>query len=98
MKPSQGNSFFSSGSLGRKDVKTEHVMIGVSIAAALAALPSIALAYASNAALAGIDTTEAPRVVQTVDNSVVATLSNSHLSLLDHATFAGTVDDATSMN
>jgi subtilase family serine protease len=78
-------------------VKTEHVMIGVSIAAALAALPSIALAYASNA-LAGIDTTEAPRVTQTVDNSVVSTLGNTHLSLISHATLAGAVSDATAMN
>jgi subtilase family serine protease len=79
-------------------VKTEHVMIGVSIAAALAALPSIALASASNAALAGIDTTEAPRVTQTVDNSVVSSLSNTHLSIISAAKPTGTVDDAMPMN
>jgi subtilase family serine protease len=79
-------------------VKTEHVMIGVSIAAALAALPSIALASASNAALAGIDTTEAPRVTQTVDNRVVSTLSNTHLSLLDRVSATGPVADSAPMN
>jgi subtilase family serine protease len=79
-------------------VKTEHVMIGVSIAVALAALPSIALASASNAALSGIDTAEAPRVTQTVDNRVVSSLSNTHLATLDTATVAGAVDDAMPMN
>nr|WP_275577096.1 protease pro-enzyme activation domain-containing protein [Dyella flava] len=56
------------------------------------------MALASNAALSGIDTTEAPRVTQTVDNSVVSTLSNTHLSLIAHATLAGAVDDAMPMN
>ena len=79
-------------------MKTEHVMICVSIAAALAALPSIALGSASNAALAGVDTTEAPRVTQTVDNSVVSALGNTHLSLINNATLTGAVDDATPMN
>jgi subtilase family serine protease len=79
-------------------VKTEHVMIGVSIAVALATLPSITFASASSAALAGIDTTEAPRVTQTVDNSVVSALSNTHLSLINNATLTGAVDDALPMN
>ncbi|MFC3650461.1 protease pro-enzyme activation domain-containing protein [Dyella humi] len=79
-------------------MKTEHVMIGVSIAAALATLPSIALASASNAALAGIDITEAPRVTQTVDTRVVSTLGNTHLSLLDNVTSIGAVADSAPMN
>jgi subtilase family serine protease len=92
---SQGASLFH---LGEKNVKTEHVMMGVSIAAALATLPSIALASTSNAALAGIDTTEAPRVTQTVDNNVVSTLGNTHLSLIARAALTGSVDDAMPMN
>jgi subtilase family serine protease len=79
-------------------VKTEHVMIGVSIAAALATLPSIALASASNAALAGIDTTEAPRVTQTVDSNVVSTLTSTHLALIDKVSPTSAVADSTPMN
>jgi subtilase family serine protease len=79
-------------------VKTEHVMIGVSIAAALATLPSIVLASASNAALAGLNTAEAPRVTQTIDNRVVSTLGNTHLSLLDQMKPTGSVADSTPMN
>ncbi|HKT29866.1 S53 family peptidase [Dyella sp.] len=79
-------------------MKTEHVMISVCIAAALATLPSMSLASASNAALAGIDTTEAPRVTQTVDNRVVSALGNTHLSLLGKMTSAGAVADSTPMN
>lgn len=79
-------------------MKTEHVMIGVSIAAVLATLPSIALASASNAALAGVDTTEAPRVTQTVDSRVVSTLGNTHLSLLDKVSPTGPLADSAPMN
>ena len=78
-------------------MKTEHVMIGLSIAVALA-LPTIALASASNSALADVNTTEAPRVTQTVDNSVVSALSNTHLPFLASATPTGNVDDAMPMN
>lgn len=79
-------------------MKTEHVMIAASIALALATLPSITLASASNAALDGVDTTEAPRVTQTVDNNVVSTLGNTHLSFLASAKPTGAVDDAVPMN
>ncbi|GLQ48495.1 sedolisin-B [Dyella lipolytica] len=79
-------------------MKTEHVMIGVSIAAALATLPSIVLASASNAALDGLNTAEAPRVTQTVDNRVVSALGNTHLSLLDQMKPTGSVADSTPMN
>jgi subtilase family serine protease len=79
-------------------VKTEHVMIGLSIAAALAALPSMALASASNTALSDLNTAEAPRVTQTVDNSVVSALSNTHLSILANATVSGSVADSMPMN
>ena len=79
-------------------MKTEHVMIGIAIAAAFGTLPSMALASASNVALAGIDTTEAPRVTQTVDNRVVSALSHTHLSLLDRVAPSSAVADATPMN
>ena len=73
-------------------------MIGLSIAAALATLPSMALASASGAALSGIDTTEAPRVTQTVDSRVVSTLGSTHLALLDSVSPTGAVADSTPMN
>ncbi|MBE1162173.1 protease pro-enzyme activation domain-containing protein [Dyella acidiphila] len=79
-------------------MKTEHVMIGLSIAAALATLPSTALASASSNALSGIDTSEAPRVTQTVDSRVVSALGNTHLSLLDTVSPTGAVSDSTPMN
>jgi subtilase family serine protease len=82
--------------LWRKNVKTEHVMIGVSIAAALAALPSIAFA-ASNPALAGIDTAEAPRVTQSVDSRLMSTLSNTHLSALSALQPISAASDSTMM-
>jgi subtilase family serine protease len=79
-------------------VKTEHVMIAASIAAALLALPSITFASASNAALAGVDTTEAPRVTQTVNNNVVSALSNTHLAVVEKVSPSGAVADSTPMN
>jgi subtilase family serine protease len=83
---------------GRKNVKTEHVMMGVSIAAAIAALPSIVLASSSNPALAGLNTTEAPRVTQAIDSRTVSTLGNTHLAVLDAMKSTGTVSDSTPMN
>lgn len=79
-------------------MKTEHVMIALSIAIAFATLPSITQASSANPALAGLNTAEAPRVTQAVDNRVVSSLSNTHLTFLSHATAAGKVDDAMPMN
>jgi subtilase family serine protease len=79
-------------------VKTEHVMIALSIAAALATLPSITQASTSNPALAGIQTAEAPRVTQAVDSNVVSTLSRTHLAILANTPPTGRVDDALPMN
>jgi subtilase family serine protease len=78
-------------------VKTEHVMLGVSIAAALATLPAIALAQASPA-LAGLNTAEAPRVTQTIDNRVVSTLGNTHLALVGTLKPTSSVADSMPMN
>ena len=79
-------------------MKTEHVMMAFSMAAAFATLPLISQASSSNPALAGLDTAEAPRVTQGVDNSVVSTLNRTHVAALAHATAAGRVDDALPMN
>ena len=79
-------------------MKTEHVMMALSIAAAVATLPSITQASSSNPALAGLNTAEAPRVTQSVDNNVVTALSRTHLAVLANATSAGRVEDALPMN
>jgi subtilase family serine protease len=79
-------------------VKTEHVMRGLSIAAALAALPSIALASNASSALAGINTTEAPRVTQTVDNRVVSALNNTHVAFIGAMKPVDSVSDSLQMN
>lgn len=78
-------------------MKTEHVMLSVSIAAALATLPAIASAQASSA-LAGLNTTEASRVTQTVDNRVVSTLGNTHLSFISSLKPTSSVADSMPMN
>lgn len=78
-------------------MKTEHVMLGVSIAAALATLPAIASAQASSA-LAGLNTTEASRVTQTIDNRVVSTLGNTHLSFVGTLKPTSSVADSMPMN
>ncbi|HKT30414.1 S53 family peptidase [Dyella sp.] len=79
-------------------MKTKHVMMALPMAAALATLPLIAQAATANPALAGVNTAEAPRVTQAVNNRVVAALANTHLSLVERSTLAGHVDDAMAMN
>lgn len=79
-------------------MKTEHVMASLSIAAALAVLPSIAPAAATNPALVGLNPIATLRVTQVVDSRTVTTLSNTHLSLLDSLKSTGKVPDSTPMN
>lgn len=79
-------------------MKTEHVMIALSIAVAFATLPSITQASAASSALADLNTAEAPRVTQAVDNTVVSALSNTHLTFVSNTAPAGRVDDAMPMN
>ncbi|GGA30509.1 S53 family peptidase [Dyella nitratireducens] len=79
-------------------MKTKHVMMALPIAATLATLPLIAQATTSNPALAGVNTAEAPRVTQAVDNHVVAALNNTHLAFIDKTAISGSVDDAMPMN
>ncbi|MEO8779678.1 MAG: S53 family peptidase [Rhodanobacter sp.] len=47
------------------------------------ALPAVAMAQTSSLlSLPGIDTVEAPRVTQTIDNSTISTLANTHLAAI----------------
>lgn len=65
-------------------MRIEHLSLGMAIALALAGIPTPAAAQSTtNTALAGIDTTEAPRVTRVVDAQVVAPLQKSHLAALD---------------
>ena len=77
------------------------LVIAVSIAAALAALPVIGMAQTSasqNAALADIDTSEAARVTQTVDSRAITAVGNSHLAFIAAAKPTAAVADSTPMN
>ena len=78
-------------------MKILHALSGAAMTAALAASPSLVLASGVGAALAGIDTAEAPRVTRAVDNNVVSTLLNTHLALLAQAKMSGAVDEAKPM-
>jgi subtilase family serine protease len=78
-------------------MKIQRALSGAAMTAALAASPSLVLASGVNAALAGINTAEAPRVTQVVDNNVVNTLVNTHLARLAQAKMSGAVDDAMPM-
>jgi subtilase family serine protease len=81
----------------RTQMKIQQALSGAAMTAALAASPSLVLAAGVNAALAGINTAEAPRVTQAVDNNVVNTLVNTHLARLAQAKISGAVDDAMPM-
>jgi subtilase family serine protease len=82
-------------------MKHEHLNLLGAMTLVLAGLPVVASAQsntAQNAALAGINTAEAPRVTQTVDSRATSTLQRSHLSLVDRSTPTRAVDDAAAMN
>jgi subtilase family serine protease len=82
-------------------MRNKHLLIYVSIAAALATLPATVLAQAAasqNPAIAGLNTAEMPRVTQTVDNAVVSVLANSHLKIVSSTKPAGSVADSLPMN
>src|SRR6202012_37530 len=78
-------------------MKIQYALSGVAIAASLAALPSLTLAATVNAALAGINTAEMPRVTQSVNNNVVSKLSNTHVAALSRMKLASAVDDTLPM-
>lgn len=63
-------------------MKQRHLILSASIAAALAVTPGILLATSENAALAGINTTEAPRVTQAVNSSHLFTIPKTHLDFV----------------
>ncbi|RDI96990.1 hypothetical protein DVT68_19055 [Dyella solisilvae] len=78
-------------------MKSEHLYLSVAISLALAGLPAVAAAQ-NNVALADLNTAEAPRVTQTVDNHAVSTLQRTHLAIVERSTPTQSVDDATPMN
>ncbi|WP_158543550.1 S53 family peptidase [Dyella solisilvae] len=78
-------------------MKIEHLYLCAAMSLALAGSPAIAAAQ-SNAATADLNTAEAPRVTQTVDNRVVSSLQHTHLALVDGATPTQSVADTTPMN
>ena len=63
-------------------MKQRHLILSASIAAALAVTPGILLATSENAALSGINTTEAPRVTQAVNSSHLFTIPKTHLDFV----------------
>ena len=71
------------------------------IVAAIAALPVAAFAQTAatdDATLAGLNTAEAPRVTQTVNNNAVSPIQNTHLSAVNAMTSQGAVTDSTPLN
>ena len=79
-------------------MKNEHLMTRLSIAAAIAAMPLMALAASSNPALDGLTAIEPLRVTQVVDNGIRSTLGKTHLGLLNRLKSTGNVPDSTPMN
>jgi subtilase family serine protease len=78
-------------------MKIRYALGGMAITTALVALPPLALAAGADTALTGINTAEAPRVTQVVDNNVVSTLTNTHLARLAQAKLSGAVADSMPM-
>lgn len=78
-------------------MKIQHALSAAAMTAALAASPSLVSASGVSAALADINTAEAPRVTQVVDNNVLITLVNTHLARLAQAKMSGAVDNAMPM-
>jgi subtilase family serine protease len=67
---------------------------------ALTAMPALALANPGtvNPALAGLSTTELPRVTNAVDANAVSVIGKSHLGLLDQRAAIGSLPDSAPMN
>jgi len=78
-------------------MKIRNALSGAAMTTAFAALPSLALAAGANAALVGINTAEAPRVTQVVNNNVVSMLARTHLARLAQTRLVGAVADSTPM-
>ena len=78
-------------------MKTAGVWAIASLAAAFAALPSVASPATINPALTGLDPVAPLRVTRVVDNQM-ATLGNTHLALLNKLKPTGNVPDSFPMN
>ena len=72
-------------------MKNGHLFLRTSIAAAFALVS--ARSFAGAGVLSGIDTSEAPRITQVVDNRVTSALDHTHLALLSTLSPAGKVAD-----
>ncbi|WP_158883704.1 protease pro-enzyme activation domain-containing protein [Rhodanobacter sp. L36] len=80
-------------------MKNGHFMLRASIAAALAATSAGSFAASTGAnALAGINTAEAPRVSQTINNNAIATLPHSRPVQITAAVAGNNVDASTPMS
>ncbi|HEY8683464.1 MAG TPA: S53 family peptidase [Rhodanobacter sp.] len=80
-------------------MKQGYFILSASIAAALASAPALAQpATAGNSALAGINTSEASRVTQTVNNNLVSTVQKSHLQFVNKKAAASRLADSAPMN
>ena len=83
-------------------MKNGYLFLCASIAAAIAADPLTIKAQSAvssqNAAIADLDTAEAPRVTQTISNATLATLAGTHSALLAAAPTTGSVADSAPMN
>ena len=82
-------------------MRNEHLYLCAAVALALAGLPIVAAAQSStaqNAALADINTVEAPRVTQTINSKVVSSLQRSHLAMVDSVKPTQSVADSLPMN
>ncbi|RDI96991.1 hypothetical protein DVT68_19060 [Dyella solisilvae] len=77
-------------------MKSGHLYLCGAMALALAGIPVVSSAQ-SNAALAGINTAEGPRVTKTVDSRALSALPHTHLAVVDRSTPTQSVDDATPM-
>ncbi|HEY0197812.1 MAG TPA: protease pro-enzyme activation domain-containing protein, partial [Rhodanobacter sp.] len=84
-----------------KHSRTGRHMLRAAIVAALAITPALVCATTSSLsvsnALAGIDTSEAPRITQTINLQAVSTLQHTHLSLLAQRTPTSAVASSTHM-
>lgn len=78
-------------------MKIQYALSGVAMTAAFAALPSLVLASGASAALVGVNTAEAPRVTQVVNDNVVSTLTKTHLARLAKAKVTSAVNDSMPM-
>lgn len=79
----------------------KHFMLRAAIAAAFVGVPTLLMAQpatSKNAGLPGLDTVEAPRVTQTIDNRVLVPVNGSHLAFASQIAPSASVADSMPMN